>query len=69
MIIILPIIAAIVMGICWFRFYQSISLSSDGSDPKDCFGRGEISLPTPNIKVKILVAITKRLQNVQYQTK
>lgn len=47
--IIWPIIATIVMDTC-FCFQVSVSPSSDESDPTDCFGEGNASLPCPVLK-------------------
>lgn len=47
--IIRAIEATTVVGICHLCFQVSISPSSDESDPADCFGGGDVSLPSFNI--------------------
>lgn len=51
MMVILPITATIVIGVCCLCFQVSISPSFDENLPTECFGGGDAVL-TPSIKVK-----------------
>ena len=69
MMIISPIIAAIVIGICCLCFHVSVSPSLDESVPTDCFGGVGCFSSHPWYKGEALLALTERLQNVMSQTR